>query len=603
VSEKQFCELGDGSMRLLGKEVKSNEYPLFFRTILDDRENYLRLLNILVPEKIVPNNKRADTVPFRQSYAPSGFFEFAVKSFEELNKPKCLGGISDIRPQLYIESEIMHRSLLSKLIERKQNFKITRLEGDNIERTFAETIIMGCIMDGCRLQYHLSENVILRKPVEEAMWPALRALSKEFSKQPLKGNSTVDILSPTFSAACRRGMIKMIDISSLLNITMGSSQTFRFADHRTKASIWHNLYSLQQSSGRSIFSIKVSELEFPRKEYDYAISSGLKMITRPFTTIESEIIGSEFIFPEKTKKGIKYHHYISFKQPSPIAETSNDRDEYTNLDMWKNERFNCKIEDKYGYMVLVINNFPLRVLCGSPLHGSHKVVISPTVSLITEETYEKFDLGSELIRDNVAMTKAIAAQIGAYPSEEEIPLEDRRDNWESQLDEVYEAEDGYSDIDDEMNELFGSDEEEESVAVEEEHNWASESEDNEYSETESESDVETPAWTATGTELLTGDRVVPESSTVNLMAACAVRKLSRIEVMERNLSRKGFHYELTLPLKPSRDKYQGDDPLIELSEEFESKSETDSLWLSEFIRETLLINFKREIDDIRAYLE
>jgi hypothetical protein len=601
VLEKEFTIQGENSVEIMGQSFSTKEYPLFFRTILDDRENYLRLLSILVPEKIVPNNKRADTVPFRQSYAPSGFYEYAVRSFQELNKPKCLGGDSDVKPQLYLESEIMHRSLLAKLIERKQNFKITRLEGDSVERTFAETIIMGCIMDSCRLQYHLSENVLLRRPIEEVMWPALRSLATEISKRPFNGNNTIDILSPTFPAASRQGLIKMIDITSLLNITMGSSQMFRFADHRTKASIWHNLYMLQQRSGRSVYSVKVNDLIFPKKEYDYAISSGLKMITRPFTTMENEVIGSEFIFPEKTKKGLKYYHYLSFKEKSNFVGLENDRDEYVSLEMWKNERFNCSIEDRYGYMILVVNNIPLRVLCGSPLHGSHTVVLSPNNQLIDEDIFVKLDLGSSLIKDNIAMTKAIAAEIGAYPSEAEVPIEEQRDSWETEMDEIYEAENEFgSEIDDEMKELFGESDEEESM---EQVNWASDVEDSEEENSEEEETDYIPVWTASGTELLTGDRVVPESSTVNLMAACAIRKLSRLEVMERKLSRRGFHYEITLPLKPDKDKYAGDSPLMELVEEFERKNENDSLWLSEFIRETLIINFRREIDDIRAYLE
>jgi len=499
-----------------------------------------------------PNNRHLHTERFKFLFTPPGFLSQALQDFDMTNKPKTLGGASDISSSLYLETREIYSQKLRQLIERSQVFKMVLMESDLGKLNFPQSIIVSSSFANMRTVCEF-KNVKGKIKIEDN----LRFFPSLIGFKPNKSGVDVSLTSPAFNRMVRDGSVKRIDITDLVNASMRTHDIMAFNDNRTKTQIWALLASLKLP-----LIVCPTQLRFPTIQERFNTLDGTH-VTNSYRLNEQDLPGSEVLVE---KNGHYDHYHTIISKADLVTEEDGPKDKHFVSLMRNIKSLEVTVQNFKGVISLMSGKHVIRGLCSNHFETKSVVTIK-TRAVFSQNLVEQYDLlgASKLL-------SPIDFELHRPVEDVEVKVSEEVDNEEDKFFEVQES--LLSDEELLGDELFSSD---------------SESEDSINSETKSDASEEDKILDLGHIDHV-GSEVSHQSSaraTPNLGLIFAGSSASM-----KNMQRGLWVYELKLPFVHPKAIYEdtGEGTATELLLKDLHDNSLDSQWKVGFIVEVLRLS-------------
>jgi len=393
------------------------DVPLFYQNLDVDLSNFVKERQEIRLVGFTPMSKKTHKMPIRDTYVPSLWYETAIQTFISRFCPVSLGGHTDIKPRLYLESVMMYRAKIKDLIQRKQSINLVLLEGDDNIKSLQEKIILGSYMLGCRAVFNREAISRSFRVVEDDIMPFLRGLSRPdwTSKFTQRGDDFFDILSDNTSAAMKLGLISSFDIGRLLESNFNTSEVMSFSSTRTKLEVWHALFKAQSVLKRPMFAIKPSEISLSRKSDVFKMSSSMAIYSNPIEVRPGEVCGTEIIY----ERSGWYKHYITiFDDVAFTPPKDTNVDKYCVLNVSSLDKMKVKISDQSGFLMLcTLRGHPISILCSGIPVNKELTYVHFSRTFLTQQIVDTLDLENPNFGMDSHLLKILAAKMDLYAQE------------------------------------------------------------------------------------------------------------------------------------------------------------------------------------------
>lgn len=307
--------LEGGEYKMLGRSFKQCTFPLDYNYLHQLQNEVTSVMSSVVVEKILAVPRFSYKHRAVYSAADTMFVTESVKQFEDDHKPEVLGGKTNVKPLLYLESKMLLQERLEKLTQKKTFFKVFLYESDVENKSLPEKLLLGAYLSGARLLYHKESPVVQHHAQVESNFTFVKAIMSE----PIpKSNVAHDVLLPDFRRKYKEKSVGVLDISELLNAHMGTSSVFMFGDARTRQSLWATLASKKGLK----FCLVPGKLK-PSRNEEICYTNLRDKMYNSGRVLRGEAKGFSFI---ELKHGV-YHHYetlLSQYDVEPREDTKED---------------------------------------------------------------------------------------------------------------------------------------------------------------------------------------------------------------------------------------------------------------------------------------
>jgi hypothetical protein len=393
------------------------DVPLFYQNLDVDLQNFIKERHEIRLVGFTPMSKKTHKMPIRDTYVPSLWYETAIQTFIAKYCPLSLGGHTNIKPRLYLESVMMYRAKIKDLIQRKQSINLVLLEGDDNIKSLQEKIILGSYMLGCRAVFNREATSRSYRVVEDDIMPFLRGLSRPdwTSKFTPRGDDFFDILSDNTAAAMKMGLIASFDIGRLLESNFNTSDVMSFSSTRTKLEVWHALFKAQSVLNRPMYAIKPSEITLPRKADVYKMSNSMAIYVNPIEVRPGEVCGTEIIY----ERNGWYKHYITiFDDVGFTPPRDTQLDKYCVLNVSSLDKMKVKISDQSGFLMLcTLRGHPISILCSGIPVNKELTYVHFSRTFLTQQIVDTLDLENPNFGMDSHLLKILAAKMDLYAQE------------------------------------------------------------------------------------------------------------------------------------------------------------------------------------------
>jgi len=579
------------------KELPDVNIPFFYKEMTEDVERHIRGLKSLTIRALDPVNKRTHKYPLRMTLVPSLWSESDIRHFTEEYKPTVLGGHQqNIKPRLYFESLMMYRAKIKDLTERKQYLNLVLTESDVQNTSLLEKILIGCFISGCRMVYDRGLFGKITQRVEDRLWPTLKVFSSNEWKSvwSTQGKMTWDVLDERVSPMMKQGLIKNLDLTSLLNASFSTTEMFTFGDSGSKLEVWHSMFKVQSQSSELPFVIDPQSISLPVINEVYQMGINSKIYFNSIMLKAGEVCGMEMII----EKGDVFSHYITmFKDEGFQVPRSTAKDKYRLINISSLRHMKVRISTFAGFMVLAtVQGHPMLVLTSGLPNEMSTVFVHFQPTFLTKKIANTLQIEDPMLGLSDPLLRVLSSKMSLY-TEEPLPVEDDENNILSIIAGI----EGYDndDFEVDMDDIFGGLDDTKSESTE-----GSEIIDESDLEEEFDDDLESyvgdtyTEWEEISrlSSYISSHGVFRPTST--LLGSFAHAQIRVVQLPERRKLKKARPkekcYGLTLPFKTRQTEYASGSTgtgLTELLDELMNSDAADSSWYVSFLRD-IIINSK-----------
>jgi len=420
------CEKSNPTGKLLSYVSLSREsdIPFFYDNMVAERLSYIRRLTQIEPKKIIAVNKRTHSYPLRDVFVPSMWFEQTTADFNKEFKPIELGGVTNISPQLFLESVMMYRAKLQDLTSRKQILKLTLLEMDANANSVLERILLGAFMNGGRLLYEKQTDAFIHQTVEDNVGFLLKMLSNsEWKTQwSLHGQLSYDLLDQRILPLVKAKKVRWFDVTTLLNATMNTSEHLSFSDTRSKMEVWHAIYEATKGFDRSPLLIEPHRVNMNSNHEVFQLGSQSKIYSQPIRFDGNRVVGKEII--QEKVNGVHNHYYIMTSDVSYSIPDNTATDNYEMRDISELDKLPVIIRSVGGFLMLTTpDGYPIQVLCSAMPEANNKIYVHFDRFCLNKTIITQLGLNDPYSGLSDSILKILTSKMQLFHEEEHIPAE------------------------------------------------------------------------------------------------------------------------------------------------------------------------------------
>lgn len=334
-----------------------------------------------------------------EDYTNSGYVDEVLDRYDSEFKPECLGGSTSVHPWIYLECRTTLASRTRKLSRRKQVFRMRLNEGDEYNRNIMEQVLLSNYMAGCRLAFDYRDNNDDFIHLDTRLINSVKAMEK--MKIAEKG-MTIEMMAGRFPNVCDRGRIQHIDITSYLNMMLGSTD-ITISDINLRKRSAESIMKMSEKYP-DLFVVRPHQMKSHFPSINYSSSKRVKLWQKPVMDLTGKCVGREFTH----QSGDLYNHtWVLFtgilSEPPSTRFDHYDVANYSTLDY-----LSVKVHEHFGYLVASASSSGnlIQVLLQSPVKKT-KIVLK-TNEMLESDIYKLRDYGVTL---DVEMSAPMAQDI------------------------------------------------------------------------------------------------------------------------------------------------------------------------------------------------
>jgi hypothetical protein len=369
----------DGKFKFMGHEVELITLPLNYghmRQLYDEVQATLDSIRVL---KVYPASRLYHYHKIQFDVADSGFVESMLQEFDLKYKPiEMLGLNTEIHPALYLESRMLYQQRMSSLCRKKTFMKLVMLEADVGNMNLSQAILVNCYYSGSRIDFEVDKSYRRQKfKVDKDLSFLLPLRDKSHKCYP--SGRIVDILSSSFPHHLRGGSVSKIDITTLINATMGTDDNFEFNDNRVMTEVLRVLLCFEGP-----YVLKPDRLK-PLIGHSRIYSTSKRRYYNDARVKDSLPVGLSCIVENR---GVFTHFETILTRYDSETKVNSKQDVYKVLHAHELDYLNVNFFISDGLAVLCADKHIIRTLCSAPIDDDFTIEFF-TRSLLTKDVVDE----------------------------------------------------------------------------------------------------------------------------------------------------------------------------------------------------------------------
>lgn len=277
-----------------------------------------------------------------EDYTNSGYVDEVLDKYDREFKPTCLGGMTDVHPWIFLECRTTLASRTRKLSRRKQVFRMRLNEGDEYNRNIMEQVLLSNYMAGCRLAFDYRDNNDDFVHLDTRLVSSIKSME---NMKVSKDGVTIELMAGRFPNVCAKGLIQHVDLTSYLNMMLGSTD-ITISDINLRKRSAECIMNMSEKHP-DLFVIRPHHIKSHFPSINYSSSKRVKLWQKPVLDYTGKSVGREFTH----QSGDTYNHtWMLFtghmEPPSDTRFDHYDVAPYHTLDY-----LSVRVHEHYGYLV------------------------------------------------------------------------------------------------------------------------------------------------------------------------------------------------------------------------------------------------------------